>query len=137
MDPQERSFYVAYRILIVDDSPSMRAVVRRIMEISGLELAHCFEASNGAQALDVLRNESVDAILTDINMPEMDGEELLQRLESDDLLRRIPVIIISTDGSAARVERMMRLGARGYVMKPFRPEVLRAELERGLEVPGD
>jgi len=125
---------VAYRVLIVDDSPAMRAFVRRVMEISGFELAACLEASNGIQALEVLQNEWVDAILSDINMPEMDGEELLQRLEADESLRRIPVVIISTDGTKTRVERMMQLGARGYVMKPFRPEELREELERSLEV---
>ncbi|MBV8728816.1 MAG: response regulator [Acidobacteriia bacterium] len=125
---------MAYRVLIVDDSPAMRAFVRRVMEISGFELAACLEASNGIQALEVLQNEWVDAILSDINMPEMDGEELLQRLEADESLRRIPVVIISTDGTKTRVERMMQLGARGYVMKPFRPEELREELERSLEV---
>jgi two-component system, chemotaxis family, chemotaxis protein CheY len=124
---------LAYRVLIVDDSPAMRLFVRRVMEISGFDVAECLEASNGTQALEVLKTEWVDAILSDINMPGMDGEELVRRVEADESLRRIPVIIISTDGSRARVDRMLELGARGYVMKPFRPEVLRAELERGLE----
>jgi len=119
--------------LIVDDSPAMRAFVRRVMEISGFDLDVCLEATNGSQALEVLKKEWVDAILSDINMPEMDGEELLRRLEADELLRQIPVIVISTDGTRTRVERMLQLGARGYITKPFRPEVLRAELERSLE----
>jgi two-component system, chemotaxis family, chemotaxis protein CheY len=125
---------MAYRVLIVDDSPATRTFVRRVMEVSGFDLAGCLEASNGWQALEVLQSEWVDAILTDINMPEMDGEELLRRLEADEALRQIPVIIISIDGTPARTERMLRLGAKGYVTKPFRPEVLRAELERSLEV---
>jgi two-component system, chemotaxis family, chemotaxis protein CheY len=124
---------MAYRILIVDDSPAMRAFVKRVMEISGFDLESCLEAENGSQALEVLKTEWVDAILSDINMPEMDGEELLRHLEADDSLRQIPVIIISTDGTKTRVEHMLQLGARGYVTKPFRPEVLRAELERSLE----
>jgi len=103
------------------------------MEISGFDLDVCLEATNGSQALEVLKREWVDAILSDINMPEMDGEELLRRLEADELLRQIPVIVISTDGTRTRVERMLQLGARGYITKPFRPEVLRAELERSLE----
>ena len=82
--------------------------------------------------MEVLKTERVDAILSDINMPGMDGEELLRRLEADDSLRRIPVIIISTDGTRAQVDRMLEMGARGYVMKPFRPEVLKAELQRSL-----
>ena len=128
---------MAYRILIVDDSPAMRAFVRRVIELSGFDVAGCLEASNGAQALDVLQTEWVDAILSDINMPGMDGEEFLRRLEVDEALRRIPVIIISTDGTQTRIEQMLRLGARGYVMKPFRPEALRKEIERSLEVIGE
>ena len=125
---------MAYRVLIVDDSPAMRTLVRRVMEVSGFDLASCLEASNGLQALEVLQSEWVDAILSDINMPEMDGEELLRRLEADEALRQIPVIIISTDGTPARTESMLKSGSKGYVTKPFRPEVLRAELERSLEV---
>jgi two-component system, chemotaxis family, chemotaxis protein CheY len=125
---------MAYRVLIVDDSPAMRTFVRRVMEVSGFDLADCLEASNGLQALEILKSEWVDAILSDINMPEMDGEELLRRLEADETLRQIPVIVISTDGTVVRTERMVQLGAKGYVTKPFRPEVLRAELERSLEV---
>lgn len=128
---------MAYRVLIVDDSPAMRAFVRRVMEISGFELSTCLEAANGIEALELLRNEWVDAILSDINMPCMDGEQFLERLASDELLRAIPVIIISTDGTDKRVEHMLALGARGYVIKPFRPETLRAELERTLEVRHD
>ena len=126
---------MAYRILITDDSPAMRQFVRRVIELSGFELSECFEAGDGDQALTLLRTEWVDAILTDINMPGMDGEELLRRLAADELLRGIPAIVISTDATANRIQRLMALGARGYVTKPFRPETLRAELERTLGVP--
>jgi two-component system, chemotaxis family, chemotaxis protein CheY len=128
---------MAYRVLIVDDSPAMRAFVRRVMEVSGFELSTCFEASNGQEALDVLRREWVDAILTDINMPVVDGEEFLRRLSADDLLRSIPAIVISTDATQSRISQMLALGARGYVTKPFLPEDLRRELERTLGVPVD
>jgi two-component system chemotaxis response regulator CheY len=126
---------MAYRVLIVDDSPAMRTFVRRVIELSGFELSDCFEASDGWQALDVLRAEWVDAILTDINMPGMDGQEFLRRLAEDELLRSIPAIVISTDATAHRIASMVSLGARGYVTKPFLPETLRAELERTLGVP--
>jgi two-component system, chemotaxis family, chemotaxis protein CheY len=126
---------MAYRVLIVDDSPAMRVFVRRVMEVSGFELAGCFEASNGEEAMDVLRSEWVDAILTDINMPGVDGEEFLRRLAREELLRSIPAIVISTDATRGRIDRMLALGARGYITKPFRPEELRAELERTLEAP--
>jgi len=123
---------VSYRVLIVDDSPAMRTFIRRVMESSGFELSSCFEASNGEEAMLLLRKEWVDAILTDINMPVMDGEELLRNLAADELLRSIPAIVISTDGTENRIERLLALGARGYVTKPFAPEDLRAELERTL-----
>jgi len=126
---------MGYRVLIADDSPVMRSFVRRVIELSGFELAECFEAANGAEALETLRSEWVDAILTDINMPVVDGEELLRRLAVDDLLRAIPAIVISTDATRNRIERLMALGARGYVTKPFLPETLRSELERTLGVP--
>jgi two-component system chemotaxis response regulator CheY len=70
--------------------------------------------------------------LTDINMPTMDGEEFLRQLAADEQLRSIPTIVISTDATGTRIERMKALGARGYIAKPFRPEDLRAELERSL-----
>ncbi len=128
---------MAYRVLIADDSPAMRAFVRRVIEVSGFELSECFEASNGQEALDTLRSEWVDAILTDINMPLVDGEEFLRRVAADEMLKSIPVIAISTDATRNRIDRMMALGARGYVTKPFVPETLRAELERTLGVPCD
>lgn len=125
---------MAYRVLIVDDSPAMRAFVRRVLDLSGFELEECREASNGEEALNLLRTEKVHAILTDINMPTMDGEEFLRRLAEDDRLRSIPAVVISTDATGKRIERMKALGARGYVAKPFRPEDLRAEIERSLGV---
>jgi two-component system, chemotaxis family, chemotaxis protein CheY len=128
---------VAYRVLITDDSPAMRSFVRRVIELSGFELSACFEAGDGAEALAILEKEWVDAILTDINMPGVDGEELLRRLAADEMLRGIPAIVISTDATTKRIERLMALGARGYVTKPFRPEALRAQLERTLGVPCD
>ena len=126
---------MAYRVLIVDDSPAMRAFVRRVMEISGFELSVAFEAGDGNEALALLQREWVDLILTDINMPGMDGEDFLRRLEADEFLRAMPVVVISTDATSNRIQRMMALGARGYVTKPFTPETLRSELERTLGVP--
>jgi len=74
----------------------------------------------------------VDVILTDINMPKMNGEELLRRLETDTRLRSVPTLVISTDATKARILKMLSLGAQGYVTKPFSPETLREELERVL-----
>jgi two-component system, chemotaxis family, chemotaxis protein CheY len=123
---------VAFRILIVDDSPVMRAFIRRIMLVSGIEAGEFLEASDGQEALDMLRQQWVDVVLTDINMPGMDGEQFVRCLEADDLLRSVPVVVVSTDATEGRMHQMLSLGARGYVKKPFLPETLREELERVL-----
>lgn len=123
---------MAFSVLIVDDSPAMRGFIRRVMTLSGLEVDVCLEASNGEEALEQLREQAVDVILTDINMPKMNGEEFLQRLEAEGLARSIPRLVISTDATKARILRMLSLGADGYMTKPFSPEALREELERVL-----
>src|SRR5579862_6783272 len=114
----ERSERVSFRVMIVDDSPVMRAFIRRIILLSGMDSADFLEASNGHEALDLLRNEWVDVVLTDINMPSMDGEELVRRLAADDMLKTMSVVIVSTDGTESRMQQMLALGARGYVKKP-------------------
>jgi len=123
---------MAYSVLIVDDSPVMRAFIRRVMALSGFELRECLEASNGLEALTQLGEHRVDVILTDINMPTMNGEELLRRLGTDGVLRSVPTLVISTDATRDRILRMLALGAEGYMTKPFSPETLREELERVL-----
>jgi two-component system chemotaxis response regulator CheY len=125
---------MAFSVLIVDDSPAMRSFIRRTIDLSGLELAACHEASNGEEALAALRQNWVDAVLTDINMPLMNGEEFVRRLEADELLRSIPVLVVSTDATEKRVRQMVSLGARGYLAKPFTPENLREEIEKVLGV---
>ena len=123
---------MAYSVLIVDDSPVMRTFIRRVMTLSGVEVRECFEASNGEEALIQLGEHRVDVILTDINMPKMNGEELLRRLETNERLRSVPTLVISTDATKARILKMLSLGAQGYMTKPFSPEALREELERVL-----
>ena len=121
-------------VLIVDDSPAMRSFIRRVLELSGLEVGRCLEASNGEEALRLLEDNWVDAVLTDINMPRMDGEELLRRMSGHEVLHLIPVLVVSTDRTEGRIQKMLTLGARGYVTKPFAPETLRGELEHSLGV---
>jgi two-component system, chemotaxis family, chemotaxis protein CheY len=123
---------MAYSVLIVDDSPVMRSFIRRVLRLSGFEVGECMEAGNGEEALTTLSAHRVDVILTDINMPGMNGEELLRRLCADGVLKRIPAVVISTDATNERIVRMIELGAQGYMSKPFTPETLRGELERVL-----
>ena len=120
------------RILIVDDSPAIRRMVRRVVEMTGLPFEEFLEASNGLEALAAWRAARPDLILTDINMPGMNGEEFLAALGRE--AAAVPVLVISTDSTRGRRERMRELGARGYLAKPFSPEALRDELERILEV---
>ena len=123
---------MAYSVLIVDDSPVMRSFIRRVLGLSGFEVGECMEAGNGEEALAQLSAHRVDVILTDINMPGMNGEELLRRLAIDGTLKSTPTIVISTDATNERIVRMIELGAHGYMSKPFTPEGLRDELERVL-----
>ena len=123
---------MAFNILIVDDSPAMRRVVRRVVDLSGVDAGNYPGAGNGIEALAVLRTEWVDLIMTDINMPEMNGEELLQQVRLDPMLASIPVLVVSTDQSETRRKSMMALGADGYVSKPFLPGVLSEEMHRVL-----
>jgi two-component system chemotaxis response regulator CheY len=123
---------MSLNVLIVDDSPSMRKVIRRILALSGIGAEKCLEAGDGFEALQVLRNEPVDIVLTDINMPNMNGEQLIGMIAIDPLLQGIPVVVVSTDRSEDRLQAMLALGARAYVTKPFVPETLGAELNRVL-----
>lgn len=125
---------MAFQLMVVDDSPAMRALIVRVIELSGIEIGECHQAANGQEALDLLHKHWVDIILTDVNMPVMNGEELLRRLDADERLRDIPVLVISTDGSEHRMRRMMELSAKSYLKKPFSPEVLRARMEQLLGV---
>ena len=120
---------MAFQLLIVDDSATMREFIVRVIGLSGFDVGTCLQASNGQEALTVLRANWIDIVLTDVNMPVMNGEQFLGHMEEDEMLRTIPVLVISTDGTQHRVERMMSLGARGYVKKPFSPEVLRHSME--------
>ncbi len=120
---------MAFNVLLVDDSPAMRAFVRRVLALAGFDVGTCFEASHGEEALALLRKQWVDVILTDINMPIMDGETFAGQLAKDEVLRSIPVLVVSTDCTQARIDRMLALGAAGYVTKPFTPEELGGKLE--------
>ena len=123
---------MAYRVLVVDDSAAMRAFIRRVFDLSGLDVEKLYEASDGQDALALLDVEWVDVILTDINMPGMNGEEFIRRLSESGLAETTPIIVVSTDATAARRESLLRLGARGYLSKPFAPETLQNEIERVL-----
>ena len=119
---------MSFNVLIVDDSRSMRAVIKKTISMSGFKMDQCLEAGNGREALDVLAKAWVDVILSDINMPEMNGLEFLEELKKDSLLKAIPVIVISTEGSEKRIQDAFDLGAKGFITKPFLPEEIKKVL---------
>ncbi len=125
---------MAFDVMIVDDSPAMRRFIRRVIEVSGFSVGRYLEAGNGEEALEQLEHEWVDVVLTDINMPRMDGEQLVAEMRKREHLLAIPIIVISTDATEARIGRLTQLGAQGYVTKPFAPERLREEIETVLGV---
>jgi two-component system chemotaxis response regulator CheY len=108
----------------------MRKIIRRVIGLSGFSTKICLEAGDGLEALSVLASQSVDLILTDINMPNMNGEELVERLAADPTRSDIPILVISTDRSEERIRKLITLGACGYVTKPFVPETLGAALSQ-------
>ncbi|MBW2494900.1 MAG: response regulator [Deltaproteobacteria bacterium] len=112
------------RILIVEDSPTMRALLNSALE--GLEVpVKITEASSGFEALRCLPRELFDLIVTDINMPDINGLELVSFAKSNDAYRSIPLVIVSTEGSERDREKGLELGADAYLVKPFEPEHLR------------
>ena len=115
-------------ILIVDDSAAIRKILQRVLKQADVPLGLVHEAGDGAEALSTLKTNKVDLILSDINMPNMDGLELLGKLKSDDVLKSVPVIMVSTEGSQTKVLEAVQLGAVGYVRKPFTPDQIKDKL---------
>ncbi|MEE4351436.1 MAG: response regulator [Desulfatiglans sp.] len=119
---------MAYNIMIVDDSKPMRSVIKKTLKASGFDVGRIYEASNGKEALRSLRDEWVDLVLTDYNMPQMNGLELICEMKKDELLRVLPAVLITTEGSLQRVDEFLEKGAAGYIKKPFTPEQIKGTL---------
>jgi two-component system chemotaxis response regulator CheY len=126
---------MAYNILIVDDSFPMRAVIKKIIKASGFDIGEFFEAGNGKEALQVMDQQWLDLVLTDYNMPDMNGLELLKAMKRSDTLADIPVVIVTTEKGDRRMEAFFNQGAVAYVKKPFTPEQIKAHLNRILGEP--
>ena len=114
--------------LIVDDSSVMRKIIERCLRQAGLDLIQVYEASNGVEALAVINQHQVDLILSDINMPVMDGLEFIKHLQGIEKARVIPVVMITTEGGEKHVAEAISLGAKGYIRKPFTPEQVRQQI---------
>ena len=115
-------------VLIVDDSSVMRKIVQRSLRLAGLDLETVLEADNGEQAMTIVRQNTIDMIFSDINMPKMDGLEFVRQLQSLEAAKGIPIVMITTEGSQSRVVEALSLGARGYIRKPFTPEQMKERI---------
>ena len=111
-------------ILIVDDSIAMRMLLQRALRNTNLPLERVFEAGDGCAAIEILKKETVSLILSDINMPKMDGLQMLAELRANDQWKQVPVVMISTESGETKVMEALRLGAKGFIRKPFVPEEL-------------
>ena len=112
-------------VLVVDDSETVHAILAKTMRMADVPLKELYTASNGQEALDLLRSEWVDLVLTDINMPVMSGVQLIDHMSEDENLKSIPVVVVSTEGSKTRIDDLMTKGVRAYLRKPFTPEKFR------------
>lgn len=110
------------RALIVDDSSVMRKIVERCLRQAGIDLSDVQEASNGMEALALMGKSDFDLILSDINMPVMDGLEFVRNVQGIEKAKTIPVVMITTEGGEKHVVEALSLGAKGYIRKPFTPE---------------
>jgi two-component system, chemotaxis family, chemotaxis protein CheY len=109
-------------ILIVDDSAMMRKIVLRALTLAGLEFQQVLEAADGSEALEILKMNTVELIMCDINMPVMNGLELLKAMRAQNLAAGVPVVMVTTESSSEHVREAVAVGASGYIRKPFTPE---------------
>jgi two-component system chemotaxis response regulator CheY len=115
-------------VLIVDDSAAIRKILQRVLRQTDLNLGEIKEAADGIEAVEILKDRTFGLILSDINMPRMDGLQLLARIKEMDHLKNVPVIMISTEGGQGKVMEAVQLGATGYVRKPFTADQIKEKL---------
>jgi len=116
---------MAFNVLVVDDSDVIRSMIAKTLRLAQIPVGTFHEASNGKEALAVLKNEWIDLVLADINMPVMNGVVMLERMRTDPELADIPVVVVSTEGATERVDSMLESGVTAWIRKPFTPEAIR------------
>jgi two-component system, chemotaxis family, chemotaxis protein CheY len=113
-------------ILIVDDSAAIRKILQRVLGQANVPISQVFEAGDGLEALEVLKSQNIGLVLSDINMPNMDGLQLLSQVRAVEQWKNVP--FVTTEGSHAKVLEAVQLGASGYVRKPFTPDQIKEKL---------
>ncbi len=114
------------RILYVDDSPTMRRIIHNSLQKIGM--SQIMEAENGVDALEILQKQDFDMMMTDWNMPEMNGKELVEHVRSIDKYKKMPILMVTTRGMEEDVVTAIKLGVNGYIVKPFTPETLEKKM---------
>lgn len=120
-------------VLVVDDSAAIRKILQRVLRQTGMAIRAIHEAGDGLEAIEVLKSQSIHLVLTDINMPKMDGLQLLAAMKGAPEWQSIPVVMITTEGGEVKVGEAVRLGAVGYVRKPFTADQIKEKLVGILE----
>ena len=115
-------------VLIVDDSAAIRKILQRVLRQTDIAVGTVYEAGDGVEALETLRKQKVGLVLSDINMPNMDGLELLTHLRSEPAWQKLPVVMVSTEGTHGKVLEAVERGASGYVRKPFTADQIKEKL---------
>ena len=115
-------------LLIVDDSATMRKIIMRSIRMSGLQFDTTEEAGNGVEALEKLKASPVDIILCDVNMPEMDGTELVKKVREMDSCKDTKIVMVSTESSQEFIDNLIAEGANDYITKPFTPDKFQEKL---------
>lgn len=120
-------------VLVVDDSAAIRKILTRVLRQTGMAIQTIHEAGDGEDAMALMAQHRIDLVLSDINMPKMDGLQLLGALKASPQWRNIPVVMITTEGGEIKVAEAVRLGAAGYVRKPFTADQIKEKLVGLLE----
>jgi two-component system chemotaxis response regulator CheY len=127
---------MSLNVLVVDDSSVMRSIITKTLRISGLPIGDVYQASNGLEGLDVLKNNWIDVALIDINMPEMNGIEMIDAIRRDEETASLPILVVSTESSETQIEALRKKGVE-FIHKPFAPEILREAVSRITGVSND
>jgi two-component system chemotaxis response regulator CheY len=117
-----------FDVLVVDDSAAIRKILQRVLRQTGMAIRNIYEAGDGQEALQVLNSQPISLVLTDINMPKMDGIQLLAAIKGVPGWSGMPVVMVTTEGGEAKVGEAVRLGAAGYVRKPFTADQIKEKL---------
>ena len=115
-------------VLIVDDSAAIRKILQRVLRQTDIPIGEVLEAGDGVEALKTLQDRHVNLILSDINMPNMDGLQLLAQLKQNEKWKSVPIVMVTTEGGQGKVIEAVQLGAAGYVRKPFTAEQIKEKL---------